>query len=73
MLPIEESFVVESFFSDLKRHDLGPAFHERNYDGSLVTEFVTEPLWGVGTTAPYGHDGRSINLDGFFQIDEGPE
>ncbi|MFN2511427.1 MAG: di-heme oxidoredictase family protein [Pyrinomonadaceae bacterium] len=19
-------------------------------------------LWGVGTTAPYGHDGRSINL-----------
>ena len=63
LLPIEESFVVESFFSDLNRHDLGPAFHERNYDGSLVTEFVTEPLWGVGTTAPYGHDGRSINLD----------
>ena len=28
-----------------------------------MTEFVTEPLWGVGTTAPYGHDGRSINLD----------
>ena len=24
---------------------------------------VTEPLWGVGTTAPYGHDGRSITLD----------
>ena len=23
---------------------------------------MTEPLWGVGTTAPYGHDGRSINL-----------
>jgi len=29
----------------------------------VVTEFVTEPLWGVGSTAPYGHDGRSINLD----------
>lgn len=28
-----------------------------------MTEFVTEPLWGVGSTAPYGHDGRSINLD----------
>ena len=25
-------------------------------------EFLTTPLWGVGSTAPYGHDGRSINL-----------
>jgi hypothetical protein len=24
--------------------------------------FLTPALWGVGTTAPYGHDGRSINL-----------
>ena len=63
LLPKEESFLVKDFFSDLKRHDLGPAFHERDYDGTLLTEFVTEPLWGVGTTAPYGHDGRSINLD----------
>lgn len=63
LLPEENSFVVANFFSDLKRHDLGPFFHEREYDGTLVTEFVTEPLWGVGSTAPYGHDGRSINLD----------
>ena len=63
LVPNGESFKVENFFSDLKRHDLGPAFHERDYDGSVVTEFVTEPLWGVGSTAPYGHDGRSINLD----------
>jgi hypothetical protein len=63
LLPNEDTFVVENFFSDLKRHDLGPFFHEREYDGTLVTEFVTEPLTGVGTTAPYGHDGRSINLD----------
>jgi hypothetical protein len=63
IVPDQESFVVENFFSDLRRHDLGPEFHERDYDGSLVTEFVTEPLWGVGTSAPYGHDGRSINLD----------
>ena len=46
----------------MKRHDLGPAFHERNYDGTTTTQFMTEPLWGVGSTAPYGHDGRSINL-----------
>ena len=58
-----EAFRVRNFFSDLKRHDLGEAFHERDYDGSVVKEFVTEPLWGVGSTAPYGHDGRSINLD----------
>lgn len=63
LLPEGQPFVVENFFSDLKRHDLGPMFHERDWDGSLITEHVTEPLWGVGTTAPYGHDGRSINLD----------
>ena len=59
----QQPFVVKQFFSDLKRHDLGEAFHERDYDGSVIKTFVTEPLWGVGSTAPYGHDGRSINLD----------
>jgi hypothetical protein len=24
---------------------------------------MTEPLWGVATTAPYGHDGRTHNLE----------
>jgi hypothetical protein len=62
LLPSGQPFLVHNFFSDLKRHDLGPAFHERNYDGTLTTRFMTEPLWGVATTAPYGHDGRSINL-----------
>jgi Di-haem oxidoreductase, putative peroxidase len=62
LLPRNQPFVVHNFFSDLKRHDLGAAFHERNYDGTLTTRFMTEPLWGVGTSAPYGHDGRSINL-----------
>ena len=55
-------FLVRNIFTDLKRHDVGPAFYERNFDGSLRTEFLTTPLWGVGSTAPYGHDGRSINL-----------
>jgi hypothetical protein len=55
-------FVVRNIFTDFKRHDLGPNFHERNYDGTVQTKFLTMPLWGVGTTAPYGHDGRSINL-----------
>jgi hypothetical protein len=63
LVPMRQSFQVKNIFTDLKRHDLGPAFHERQHDGSLVTKFITEPLWGVATTAPYGHDGRSINLE----------
>src|SRR5690606_30615448 len=63
LVPVGGSFLVENVFTDLKRHDLGPEFHERDYDGSRITSHVTEPLWGVGTTAPYGHDGRSVNLD----------
>ena len=63
LLPKGEKFVMKNIFSDLKRHDLGKGFWERQYDGSLIKEMVTEPLWGVGTTAPYGHDGRSINLE----------
>ncbi|NNG03900.1 MAG: thiol oxidoreductase-like protein [Inquilinus sp.] len=62
LLPERRSFVVENIFTDFQRHDLGPAFHELNYDGLVQTEFMTEPLWGVGSTAPYGHDGRSMDL-----------
>jgi hypothetical protein len=61
-IPSFASFVVRNIFTDLKRHDLGPNFHERNYDGTIRRQFLTTPLWGVGSTAPYGHDGRSINL-----------
>ncbi len=62
LVPEGKSFLVRNIFTDFKRHDLGPNFHEINYDGTPQMEFVTEPLWGVGSTAPYGHDGRSINL-----------
>jgi hypothetical protein len=57
------SFIVRNIFTDFKRHDLGLNFHERNYEGTLTTLMITEPLWGVGTTAPYGHDGRSDTLE----------
>jgi hypothetical protein len=60
--PRFEPFLVRNIFTDFKRHDLGPNFFERSYDGSLRTHFLTTPLWGVGSTGPYGHDGRSINL-----------
>jgi hypothetical protein len=61
-VPLRNSFTVRNFYADMKRHDIGPAFYERNYDGTLRREFMTEPLWGVGSSPPYGHDGRSINL-----------
>jgi hypothetical protein len=63
LLPAGDTFVVENIFADFRRHDLGPAFHERNYDGTRQREFMTEPLWGVGSSPPYGHDGRSMNLE----------
>jgi mono/diheme cytochrome c family protein len=58
-----QPFTVKNIFTDFKRHDLGPNFYERNFDGTLQKLFLTTALWGVGTTAPYGHDGRSINLN----------
>jgi Di-haem oxidoreductase, putative peroxidase len=61
-LPLGGPFLVENIFTDFKRHDLGPNFHERNFNGAMTTHFLTLPLWGVGSTPPYGHDGRSINL-----------
>jgi hypothetical protein len=60
--PRGSSFWVRNIFTDFKRHDVGPGFYEREYDGTMRKEFMTTPLWGVGSTSPYGHDGRSINL-----------
>jgi hypothetical protein len=62
-LPLGGSFIVKDIFTDFKRHDLGTGFYERNWDGTLQTMFVTRPLWGVGSTGPYGHDGRSMTLN----------
>jgi len=60
--PMLQPFLVTNIFTDFKRHDLGPNFYERNYDGTMEKLMMTRPLWGVATTGPYGHDGRSINL-----------
>lgn len=61
--PAMKPFLVRDIFADFRRHDLGPNFHERKYDGTVETEFMTAPLWGVGSTPPYGHDGRSMTLN----------
>src|SRR5262245_52389275 len=33
------------------------------FDGSLIKQWRTAPLWGVGSTGPYGHDGANLTLD----------
>jgi len=57
---------IEGIYSDFRHHDLGPRFYEHVYkDGRVFSlrQFRTPPLWGGGSTAPYGHDGRSPTLD----------
>jgi di-heme oxidoreductase (putative peroxidase) len=61
--PQGNPFLVQNIFTDLKRHDLGPNFYERNYNGTLQKQFLTRALWGIGTKSSFGHDGRSITLD----------
>ncbi|MGH8217903.1 MAG: di-heme oxidoredictase family protein [Steroidobacteraceae bacterium] len=63
ILPAGKPFVVKDIFTDFKRHDVGPGFYERNWDGTLEKEFMTRPLWGVASTGPWGHDGRSVTLE----------
>ncbi len=58
-----EPVVVRGIYSDLRTHDLGETFHEMQFDGSKIRRFRTPPLWGAGSTAPYGHDGASLDLD----------
>ena len=61
--PLGNPFVVQNIYTDFKRHDLGPNFYERNYDGTTQKQFMTRALWGIGTKSSLGHDGRSISLD----------
>lgn len=69
--------VVVELFGDLKRHAMGSRLAEsvNEIAGDDVTPiplsprnrhtpdtFLTENLWGVGSTAPYMHDGRATTL-----------
>jgi hypothetical protein len=48
---------------DLKRHDMGRGLAEVVDEiGTGASVFLTENLWGVGSTAPYLHDGRASTL-----------
>lgn len=57
------AYRLRGLYSDLATHDLGDAFAEVQFDGSVIRRHRTAPLWGAGSTAPYGHDGASLDLD----------
>jgi hypothetical protein len=61
--PRRGAYTVRGIYSDFKYHDVGPDFYQIQFDGSVVRRWRTTPLWGVGTTAPFGHDGASLDLD----------
>jgi mono/diheme cytochrome c family protein len=54
---------IVRLFGDLKRHDMGAGLAESiDEEGTGTSVFLTENLWGVGSTAPYLHDGRGTTL-----------
>lgn len=57
-----KAVTVRDFYSDLKYHDLGPKYYQMQFDGTVIKKWRTSPLWGVGSTAPYDHDGASLTL-----------
>lgn len=54
---------IVRLYGDLKRHDMGRRLAE-NIDeaGTGRSVWITKELWGVASTAPYMHDGRSTTL-----------
>lgn len=54
---------IVRLYSDLKWHDMGAGLAEPiDEAGNGASVFITETLWGVGSTAPYLHDGRAPTL-----------
>jgi hypothetical protein len=58
-----QGHAVVTLFGDLRRHDMGSGDAEEvDEAGTGKAVFMTENLWGVGSTAPYMHDGRSASI-----------
>jgi hypothetical protein len=58
-------------FSDLKRHDMGPGLASAPQGAIPASVFLTRPLWGLATTAPYLHDGRAPTVDDAIRLHGG--
>ena len=61
-VPKRGAFTIRGIYSDFKYHDVGADFYQMQFDGSIVKKWRTAPLWGVGHTAPYAHDGANLDL-----------
>ncbi|MGZ8729814.1 MAG: di-heme oxidoredictase family protein [Thermoanaerobaculia bacterium] len=74
-LPKTGSAINVPLFSDLRTHDMGSMLADWDLNGMPIAQpadvaglciqsrmFVTRPLWGVGDTGPWLHDGRALTL-----------
>lgn len=53
-----------ALFSDLRRHPMGADLADPRPEGGVPADvFLTAPLWGVGSTGPWLHDGRAATLE----------
>ncbi|MEM9632145.1 MAG: di-heme oxidoredictase family protein [Pseudomonadota bacterium] len=65
----EEGRVLVPLYGDLKRHKIADAAND-TFGNELLAQrfvardvFITAELWGIGSTAPYGHRGDLTTLD----------
>jgi len=74
-LPRNGGVINVPLFSDLHTHDMGPNLADLDLNGMPESQptdvaglcitsryFLTRPLWGVGDTGPWLHDGRALTL-----------
>jgi hypothetical protein len=74
-LPRTGNVINVPLFSDLRTHDMGFDLADVDTNGGAIAQgtdvaglciqsrnFVTRPLWGVGDTGPWLHDGRALTL-----------
>lgn len=62
------SAYVVRLFSDLRRHDMGPALaspipHPSSGGPIAPEQWLTRSLWGLADTPPYLHDGRAPTIE----------
>jgi mono/diheme cytochrome c family protein len=54
---------IVDLYGDLRRHNMGSGLAEGIDEvGTGASTFLTENLWGVGSTGPWMHDGRATTL-----------
>jgi hypothetical protein len=58
-----EGRAVVALYGDLRCHEMGQRLAESiDETGTGRSVWITKELWGVGSTAPYLHDGRATTL-----------